>query len=202
MDIQHVEFVKSSTDVEGCPQSNMPEYAFTGRSNVGKSSLINMLAGRGGVAHTSNSPGRTQLINHFSVNGQWHLVDLPGYGYAKVSKKERAKWKKMVYSYILNRANMANLFLLIDARHSPQELDLEFITFLGGNAVPFSLVFTKTDKISVNQLRQNLDTYTRKLRENWDELPPVFTTSAIKKSGRAKLLDYIGEINKNYTGKA
>lgn len=185
----------SNTVVAMCPNHNRPEYAFIGRSNVGKSSLINMLTNHKGLAMTSSKPGKTLLINHFIVNDDWYLVDLPGYGYAKISKNSRVKLEKMIKGYILNRNLLVNLFVLIDCRLEPQAIDLEFFDFLGVNGVPFSIVFTKADKLGKNELAKNLEVYKEKLFEKWEELPPIFVTSAEKQTGRDELLDYIDEIN-------
>ena len=196
MQIKTAEFVISNTCVDQCPQSTFPEYAFIGRSNVGKSSLINMLTGYSKLAKTSSLPGKTLLINHLLINKQWYLVDLPGYGYARRSKKEAEKLKKMITSYILLREQMTNLFLLVDSRHKPQKIDLEFIQFLGENEVPFSIVFTKADKLSRSSLNLNVKGYLQVLEEQWEVLPPHFITSAETKLGREGILDYIEKINK------
>ena len=179
----------------------MPEYAFIGRSNVGKSSLINMLTGYGKLAKTSSTPGKTVLINHFVINGDWYLVDLPGYGFAKRSKKETEKLEHMITTYILDREQMTNLFLLIDVRHEPQKIDMEFIEWLGENGVPFSIVFTKADKVSKTKLKENVDRYLAELRQQWEELPPHFVTSSESKLGRQEILDYIEGINKTQRAK-
>jgi GTP-binding protein len=172
----------------------LPEYAFIGRSNVGKSSLINMLTKRNGLAKTSSTPGKTLLINHFLINSQWYLVDLPGYGYARISKDRRSGIKGIIKNYILSRTQLVNLFVLIDSRLEPQKIDLEFMEWLGISGVPFSIVFTKSDKQSNRRLMENLDVYKKKLLETWETLPPVFVTSAEKKTGREELLDYIDSI--------
>lgn len=195
MNINKAEFVVSSPDVHRCPQTTVPEYAFIGRSNVGKSSLINMLTGRNGLAKTSSTPGKTMLINHFLINGEWFLVDLPGYGYAKRSKKEQDKLVEMIRGYILRREQMVNLFLLIDSRHEPQTIDMEFIEWLGENGVPFSIVFTKADKQSKSKTYGNVQTFLKRLEEEWEELPPHFITSAETRQGRDEVLEYIAEIN-------
>ncbi|MBQ0049831.1 MAG: YihA family ribosome biogenesis GTP-binding protein [Bacteroidales bacterium] len=195
MDINTAEFVISSPKVEGCPNSLMPEYAFIGRSNVGKSSLINMLTGFSKLAKTSATPGKTLLINHFLINKQWHLVDLPGYGYAKRSKTEQEKLQRMITSYILRREQMANLFLLIDSRHEPQRIDLDFMNFLGEHGVPFSIVFTKADKLSSSKLACNIQLYLNRLLQEWEELPPHFITSSETRRGREDILNYIEQIN-------
>ena len=197
MDIKSAEFVISSPTVERCPNTQEPEYAFIGRSNVGKSSLINMLTGHNKLAKTSATPGKTLLINHFSINKQWQLVDLPGYGYAKRSKKEQENLQRMITGYILRREQMANLFLLIDCRHEPQKIDLEFMEFLGEHGVPFSIVFTKADKLSNSKLACNVQLYLNELLKSWEELPPHFITSSESKRGREELLDYIEQINKS-----
>lgn len=196
MQIKTAEFVISSARVDQCPMSSLPEYAFIGRSNVGKSSLINMLTGYSKLAKTSSLPGKTLLINHFLINKQWYLVDLPGYGYARRSKTEAEKLKKMITSYILLREQMTNLFLLVDSRHKPQKIDLEFIQFLGENEIPFSIVFTKADKLSRGSLNLNVKEYLQGLEEQWEVLPPHFVTSAETKLGREDILDYIEKINK------
>ena len=196
MIINTARFVVSSPDVEKCPKSEMHEYAFIGRSNVGKSSLINMLTGRKDLAMTSSTPGKTMLINHFVVNDEWQIVDLPGYGYARRSKADRAKLEKMIRGYILGREQMTNLFLLIDGRHMPQKIDMEFMEWLGENGVPFSIVFTKLDKLSSNAAKKVTDDYCAALLEEWEELPPVFRTSSIDGRGRAAILDYIEEMNR------
>ena len=170
--------MKSSTGLKGCPRDDLPEYAFIGRSNVGKSSLINMLTNRNRLAKTSSTPGKTQLINHFLINKEWYLVDLPGYGYARMPVAEREKMMKMIREYVLKRQSLACLFLLIDTRLEMQKTDRQFLQFLGSNEVPFALVFTKTDKITPNQVRQNIDHYKKTLLESWESLPPVFLTSA------------------------
>jgi GTP-binding protein len=193
MTIKEARFVKSSTGLKGCPVDNLPEYAFIGRSNVGKSSLINMLTNRNKLAKTSTTPGKTQLINHFLINKEWYLVDLPGYGYARMPVKEREKMMKMIREYILKRQNLACLFLLIDTRLEMQKADRQFLQFLGSNQVPFALVFTKTDKITPAQVRQNTDQYKKTLLESWESLPPVFMTSALHKKGRGELLEFIKE---------
>ncbi|MDR2499295.1 MAG: ribosome biogenesis GTP-binding protein YihA/YsxC [Tannerellaceae bacterium] len=195
MEIKYASFVVSNTDVRKCPQDGKPEYAFIGRSNVGKSSLINMLTNHAGLALTSQTPGKTQLINHFIVNGQWYLVDLPGYGYAQKGRAGREKMHNMIEDYVIHREQLINLFVLIDCRHEPQQIDLEFITYIGEHNVPFSLVFTKTDKLSHSRLNLNLAAYKAKLLESWEELPPIFLTSSMKKSGREELLEYIATIN-------
>ncbi|MEE4115998.1 MAG: ribosome biogenesis GTP-binding protein YihA/YsxC [Marinilabiliaceae bacterium] len=191
MIINTASFVKSSARLSQCPEPEMPEYAFIGRSNVGKSSLINMLTGRTKLAKTSSTPGKTQTINHFLINDSWYLADLPGYGYAKVSKKMRAEWKQLIHNYILKRENLMNLFVLIDSRHKPLESDLEFIHFLGTNHVPLSLVFTKSDKRKNNSLKVVLESYENVLGESWEELPPMFISSTEEKRGREEILAYI-----------
>lgn len=197
MEIKSAVFVISNTDIQRCPQDGRPEYAFIGRSNVGKSSLINMLTQKPKLAMTSSTPGKTLLINHFLVNNQWYLVDLPGYGYAKRGAKERERLQQIIESYILGREQMTNLFLLIDCRHEPLEIDLSFIEWLGENEVPFSIVFTKADKLGTQRLKENVNAYLTKLSEQWEELPPYFITSAEKKVGRDEILDYIDKINKS-----
>ena len=196
MDIKSAEFVISNTDYKKCPESRMPEYAFIGRSNVGKSSLINMLTNKKGLAMTSSKPGKTLLINHFLINNNWHLVDLPGYGYATTGKKMREKLKSIIEDYILYREQLTAVFLLIDSRLEAQQIDLDFMAWLGENGIPFSVVFTKLDKLSNSRARENTDAYKAKLLEQWEELPPIFLTSSEKRQGRDELLDYIESINK------
>lgn len=195
MKIQSVSFVKSSGKWQDCPESSLPEYAFIGRSNVGKSSLINAMMNRKDLAKTSQTPGKTQLINHFLVNDTWYLTDLPGYGYAKVSKSTRKDFEKLITNYILNRKNLVNLFVLVDIRHSPQKIDLEFMEWCGENSIPFSIIFTKEDKLKPNASQQNIELYIQKLLETWEEIPPMFVTSAEKKTGTEEILVSIGEMN-------
>ena len=195
MNIKKAEFLISSNDVRQCPQTKENEYAFIGRSNVGKSSLINMLTNRKGLAKTSSMPGKTMLINHFNINDEWYIVDLPGYGYAKRSKKEQDKLVEMIRRYVIMRQQMVNLFVLIDSRHEPQRIDLEFIEWLGENGVPFSIVFTKADKQSRGKTLVNTRAFLNKLEEQWEELPPYFVTSAETGEGRDELLNYIESIN-------
>ncbi len=195
MVIKSAEFVISNSQVSKCPTTGLPEYAFIGRSNVGKSSLINMLTGRKGLAMTSQKPGKTQLINHFIINDAWYLVDLPGYGYARLSKDGREKLKKMIEDYALERKELICLFVLVDARHDPQKIDLEFIEWLGEEGVPFALVFTKVDKLTKGKLAANIEGYKARLRQQWEELPPLFITSSEERLGREELLDYIDGIN-------
>jgi GTP-binding protein len=188
-------YVISSPDVKDCPQTTLPEYAFIGRSNVGKSSLINMLCHNPKLAKTSQKPGKTLLINHFLINGEWHLVDLPGYGYAQAGQKQREALKKMIERYCLYREQLVCLFVLIDCRHEPQKIDLEFINWLGENGVPFALVFTKGDKLGKVRLKENVEAYKTRLLEEWEELPPVFVTSAETKLGGEELTAYIESLN-------
>ena len=194
MIVKSAEFVISNSDYRLCPQDGKPEYAFIGRSNVGKSSLINMITNKKGLAMTSSKPGKTTLINHFIINDQWYLVDLPGYGFARRSKENREKLRGIIEDYILEREELINLFLLVDVRHEPQLIDLEFMEWLGENDVPFSIVFTKSDKLSTLRLQSNVEAYKDKLKESWDELPPLFITSSEKKLGRDELIDYIDKI--------
>ncbi|MBF1316344.1 MAG: YihA family ribosome biogenesis GTP-binding protein [Porphyromonadaceae bacterium] len=195
MVIKSAEFVISNSRVEKCPTTGLPEYAFIGRSNVGKSSLINMLTARKGLAMTSQKPGKTQLINHFIINDAWYLVDLPGYGYARLGKDSRDSLRRMIEDYVLERKELVLLFVLLDCRHDPQKIDLEFIQWLGEEGVPFALVFTKADKLSKGRLAANVEAYKTKLREEWEELPPIFVTSSEERMGRDELLGYIEEIN-------
>lgn len=195
MDIKNSEFVISSATVTQCPQDTKPEYAFIGRSNVGKSSLINMLCNHKGLAKTSATPGKTLLINHFIINKEWYLVDLPGYGYAKRSKSVQQKLEQMIAQYILQRRQLLNVFVLIDIRHDPQQIDREFIDWLGTSQIPFSIIFTKADKLAPTKVRLAAEAYMDKLRDTWEELPPFFVTSAEKKIGRDEVLSYIEEIN-------
>lgn len=199
MIIKSAEFTLSAPMVSMCPQDTKPEYAFIGRSNVGKSSLINMLTNNRKLAKTSSTPGKTLLINHFIINKEWYLVDLPGYGYAKRSKKEVDKLDQMIRGYILQREQLVNVFVLVDIRLEPQKIDLEFIEWLGLSSVPFAIVFTKGDKLTPNKARQAVEDYKKKLLETWEELPPLFLTSAEKKEGREEVLDYIEQINKELT---
>lgn len=194
MNITEAHFLTSSPNVEKCPATSMHEFAFIGRSNVGKSSLINMLTGRKDLAKTSATPGKTMLINHFVVDGTWSIVDLPGYGYARRSKDDRAKLERMIRGYILNRQQMTNLFVLIDGRHEPQKIDMEFLDWLGENGVPFSIVFTKLDKMTSNAAKKVTGDYLSALLERWEELPPVFRTSSVDRRGRQAILDYIEEL--------
>lgn len=196
MTIKYANYIKSSALISQCPEHNRPEYAFIGRSNVGKSSLINMLTGNKRLAKTSATPGKTLLINHFVINNDWYLVDLPGYGFAKRSKTERAKLEQMISSYILQRECLTNLFLLIDCRHEPQQIDLDFMQWLGESGIPFSIVFTKADKLSKQALTSNINAYLNRLAEDWDPLPPHFVTSSETRQGRDELLNYIEEINR------
>lgn len=195
MIIKSAEFVISNSRVEKCPTTGLPEYAFIGRSNVGKSSLINMLTARKGLAMTSQKPGKTQLINHFIINDAWYLVDLPGYGYARLGKDSRDSLRRMIEDYVLERKELVLLFVLLDCRHEPQKIDLEFIQWLGEEGVPFALVFTKADKLSKGRLAANVEAYKAKLHEEWEELPPIFVTSSEERMGRYELLGYIEEIN-------
>ena len=195
MIITSAEFVISNVDYKKCPSSSLPEYGFIGRSNVGKSSLINMLTGKKDLAKTSSKPGKTLLINHFIINEQWHLVDLPGYGYAKASKTMRDKLKGIIEGYVLFRQQLTNLFVLVDSRLAPQQIDLEFMEWLGEQEVPFSIVFTKGDKQSNSQLSANVMAYKKKLIETWETLPPIFVTSAEKGVGKDDILNYIESIN-------
>lgn len=195
MKIKTSAFVVSNSDVSKCPVSHLPEYAFIGRSNVGKSSLINMLTGRKNLAKVSGKPGKTRLINHFLINDNWHLVDLPGYGYAKVSKQEKKTFQKYITAYFEKRQQLVNTFILIDCRHEPQPIDLEFLEWMGTNAIPFSIVFTKADKLKPQALERNIAHYKAKLTETWAELPPYFVTSSANKAGRDEILDYIQNIN-------
>ena len=196
MIITSAEFITSNQDVKKCPAGTLPEYAFIGRSNVGKSSLINMLTGRKGLAMTSATPGKTMLINHFLVNKSWYIVDLPGYGYAKRNAKGQEQIRRVIETYILQREQMTSLFVLIDCRHEPQAIDLSFIEWLGENGIPFALVFTKADKLKSGRLNSNIQQYLNKLSEQWEELPPHFVTSADNQTGRSELLAYIESINK------
>lgn len=196
MIIKDAQFVISNTDYKKCPDDGKPEYAFIGRSNVGKSSLINMLTNRKGLAMASSTPGKTQLINHFIINDEWYLVDLPGYGYAQRGKKGRETIRQIIDSYILNRKELTCLFLLIDCRHEAQKIDLEFMQWLGENSIPFVIVFTKADKLSKSKFNENITAYKLKLDEIWEELPPIFFTSSETKDGKDDILDYIETINK------
>tara|TARA_B110000503_G_scaffold143016_1_gene242126 strand:+ start:943 stop:1575 length:633 start_codon:yes stop_codon:yes gene_type:complete len=193
--IKKAEFVISNTDIDLCPKDGMPEYAFIGRSNVGKSSLINMLTERAKLAKISGRPGKTQLINHFVINDEWYLVDLPGYGYARASKTSRYAWEKFIAEYLTKREELVNVFVLLDSRLEPQKIDIEFMNWCGEKGIPFSMVFTKIDKISSSVLQKNLAKYKREMQKNWVEIPPVFTSSATSKFGREKLLNYIETIN-------
>lgn len=194
MTIKEAVFVKSSTQLKECPDVKLPEFAFIGRSNVGKSSLINMLANHKGLAKTSGKPGKTQTINHFRINDEWMLVDLPGYGYASVSRDLRKGWSKMIEQYLLKREQMVCLFILIDARHKPQAIDLEFIQWAGEAGLPLVLVFTKTDKLKPQELKRNQEAYHSTLKESWEELPRIFKTSAEKKTGRKEILEFIAQV--------
>ena len=193
--IKSARFVISNTDVKKCPNDGKPEYAFIGRSNVGKSSLINMLTGRNKLAMTSATPGKTLLVNHFIVNDEWYLVDLPGYGYSKRSKVQNEQLERIISSYILDREAMTLLFVLIDCRHEPQKIDLEFFQWLGENGVPFSIIFTKADKLTKSALASNVAAYKARLLEEWEELPPVFVTSSETALGRDEILQYVNDIN-------
>lgn len=195
MIVNSARFVISNSDVTKCPKDIRHEYAFIGRSNVGKSSLINMLTGRKGLAKTSQTPGKTLLINHFLVNDSWYIVDLPGYGYARQGKAGREQLQRIIESYILERPQMTNLFLLIDSRHEPQKIDLEFMEWLGENEVPFAIVFTKLDKSGPEAGKRKVADYCARLLEQWEELPPVFLTSSEDGRGRDELLDYIEQLN-------
>ncbi len=196
MEIKNAKYVISNTRADKCPDTDVPEYAFIGRSNVGKSSLINMLANNKNLAKTSQLPGKTLLINHFSVNsGDWYIVDLPGYGYAQRGKSQREEIKRIIEDYVLHRRQMTCLFVLLDIRHEPQNIDLEFLAWLGEHEVPFCIVFTKADKISAAKANLMVENYRKTLNESWEELPPIFVTSSEKKLGREQLLDYIGSVN-------
>jgi GTP-binding protein len=195
MIIKTAEFVKSSGKWQECPEPNIPEYAFIGRSNVGKSSLINAMMNHKDLAKTSQTPGKTQLINHFLVNENWYLTDLPGYGYAKVSKVQRKDFEKLITNYILNRRNLVNLFVLVDVRHTPQKIDLEFIQWCGESGIPFSIVFTKADKLKPNAVIKNVEDYKAELHKTWEDLPELYITSAEKKEGGDNILNFIQKTN-------
>jgi len=195
MKINSAKFVISNTDVGKCPNEPYPEYAFIGRSNVGKSSLINMLTGHKNLAKTSGKPGKTQLINHFLINDNWYLVDLPGYGYAKVSKDKRKTFQKFIKDYFNKRMQLACTFVLIDSRHEPQKIDLEFMEYLGENGIPFCIVFTKTDKLGKTGLEKNLAHYKKVMLESWEEMPTTFLTSSVDSSGKKEILSFIGQVN-------
>ena len=195
MEIKEARFVVSNSDVKKCPKPDRPEYAFIGRSNVGKSSLINMLTNKKSLAKISGRPGKTQLINHFLINEEWYLVDLPGYGYAKVPKAERKKWEKFLRKYILQRENLYCLFVLIDVRHEAQTADLEFMEWLGVSEIPFVIIFTKADKLKPEELEENLNNYTSKMFEHWEIMPEYFVTSSETGAGKEEVLEFIGKVN-------
>lgn len=195
MIISSAQFIKSSKVASECPKPDLPEYAFIGRSNVGKSSLINMLCAKKGLAKTSGTPGKTQLINHFLINENWYIADLPGYGFAKISREIRASWEKMIMNFLFQRTSLMNTFLLIDSRLEPQAIDLEFIDRMGIQALPFTLVFTKTDKLKRNELNRNIEIYKSSLSKNWDELPAIFISSAETKLGKEEILSFIETTN-------
>ena len=195
MEIKSATFVVSNSDYRKCPDTRLPEYAFIGHSNVGKSSLINMLTNNKSLAKTSVKPGKTQLINHFLINKAWYLVDLPGYGYARTSKASRMEWQAMINDYILNRETLANLFVLIDSRIPPQKIDIEFINYMGAHGVPLIIIFTKTDKQKQSETAATVNNMKRVLSETWEELPEMILTSSVTRTGRNKLLDRIDEIN-------
>jgi GTP-binding protein len=195
MVIKTTEFVKSSGKWQECPEPNLPEYAFIGRSNVGKSSLINAMMNHKDLAKTSQTPGKTQLINHFLINENWYLTDLPGYGYARVSKSMRKDFEKINTNYILNRPNLVNLFVLVDSRHTPQQIDIEFIEWCGESDIPFSIVFTKADKLKPNTVNANVEIYRNELLKTWEDLPDMYVTSAEKKIGGDEILNFIMKTN-------
>jgi GTP-binding protein len=202
MKIKSAEFIISNTDVAKCPKESIPEYAFIGRSNVGKSSLINMLVDRKNLAKTSGKPGKTQLINHFKINDNWFLVDLPGYGYAQISKTKRKTFQKFITDYFFSRKQLVCTFLLVDCRHEPQKIDLEFMRFLGENEIPFCIVFTKSDKLNDSKINKNLQIYNQKvLQSGWESMPQYFVTSATSKDGKDKLLTFIETVNKAVSSK-
>ena len=197
MNVAHAEFVVSNTKVDLCPKTNLPEYAFIGRSNVGKSSLINMLCNKKKLAKTSSRPGKTQLINHFLINKKWYLVDLPGYGYARASKTQKKTFQKFIIDYFIKRKELVSAFLLIDLRHNPQPIDMDFLRWLGENFIPFSIVFTKADKINEKDLERKVSDYLLKLKEEWESLPQYFVTSSEKKLGQESILIYIKQTNED-----
>jgi GTP-binding protein len=198
MKIKTADFVISNSDVSKCPKERLPEYAFIGRSNVGKSSLINMLTGQNKLAKTSGRPGKTQLINHFKINNSWFLVDLPGYGYAKVSKSVKKTFQSFIKKYFLQREQLICTFVLVDCRHEPQKIDLEFMEFLGENEIPFCIIFTKSDKLKLSELNRNIGVYTKKMTNTiWEEMPQYFVTSATSSDGKEELLQYIDNINQS-----
>jgi GTP-binding protein len=194
MKIKSAEFSISNSRADRCPDGNMPEFAFIGRSNVGKSSLINMLTGRKGLAMTSSTPGKTMLINHFVINNEWYLVDLPGYGYAKRSKRDTEALGRMIKYYVTERSQLTCLFVLVDSRHTPQKIDLDFITMLGEEGVPFAIIFTKADKSSASTVAQNVKTFCKKMLETWEEMPPYFVTSSENGRGREDVLGFIEKV--------
>jgi GTP-binding protein len=196
MQINEAVFIVSNTEIKNCPTDKKPEFAFIGRSNVGKSSLINMLTAKKGLAKTSGTPGKTQLINHFLINDQWYIVDLPGYGYARASKSMRSKWEKFIADYLTKRETLMNIFVLLDARLEPQKIDLEFMNWCGEKGLPFSMVFTKIDKLSSSVLQKNLAKYKKEMLKYWEEMPPVFTSSSTSGFGRELLLNYVEKIIK------
>jgi GTP-binding protein len=198
MEIRTAKYLISNPKVEGCPKPDRPEYAFIGRSNVGKSSLINMLTNHSKLAKTSGSPGKTQLINHFIINDEWYLVDLPGYGYAKVSQKQRASWSRMIEDYLRKRENLMTVFVLLDGRHTPQQIDLEFLRKLGEWGVPFNLAFTKADKSTQREVAKNVRAFVEEMKKEWEFIPRVFVTSAEKFHGRKEMLAFIEELNEQY----
>jgi GTP-binding protein len=198
MKITEAIFLQSNTDYEKCPKPDKPEYAFIGRSNVGKSSLINALVQKKNLAKTSQTPGKTQLINHFQIDKKWYLVDLPGYGYAKVSKTDREKFEKMIHEYLENRENLMYTFVLVDIRHEPQKLDMEFMNNLGEQGIPFCIVFTKADKLSQTAVNKSLEVYQAQMLETWEEMPQFFVTSSVNGSGRDEILATIDSLNKEF----
>ncbi|MEO9258595.1 MAG: ribosome biogenesis GTP-binding protein YihA/YsxC [Crocinitomicaceae bacterium] len=201
MKIIDAKFLISNINPDKCPPPILPEYAFIGRSNVGKSSLINMLTERVKLTKTSGTPGKTQLINHFEINSKWYIVDLPGYGFAKAPKAERKKWEEFIQRYLSTRENLMNTFVLLDSRLEPQAIDIEFMDWCGEKGIPFSMVFTKIDKLSSSALQKNLTAYKKEMLKSWDELPPIFTTSSTSSFGREKILNYIEDINKAWGNK-
>ena len=200
MQVHSATFIISNTDVSKCPNTSIPEYAFIGRSNVGKSSLLNTICNKKNLAKISSRPGKTQLINHFLINKNWHLVDLPGFGYARVSKTDKKKFQKFITNYFKQRKQLVSAFLLIDIRHEPQSIDLNFMQWLGENYIPFSIIFTKADKLKPAARERNINNYTSKILENhWEELPPIFITSSLHKTGSEEILIYINSLNKDFT---